>query len=141
MQRIIYLCIILIVTLNNSLFACSCSKERSIEEEFAGVDIVFTGKVIKIEQSDDSYMGSASDVRFEVLKPYKGTTDRVITVRTSRYDISCGYSFEEGKQYLVYAYFQHGRLAASSCSRTGKLSERLQDLELLNRINSSPASK
>jgi hypothetical protein len=40
----------------------------------------------------------------------------------------CGYNFEKGKKYLVYASEHRGRLYAGICSRTRLLSEAAEDL-------------
>lgn len=63
-------------------------------------------------------------VRFEILEAYKGidANDSLLVTRAS--SSMCGYSFEAGKQYLVYARrFPEGTLGTGLCSRTADAQE------------------
>jgi hypothetical protein len=51
-----------------------------------------------------------------------------LEVNTPRDGATCGYPFEEGQEYLVYAYGKQG-LVVDSCNGTRRLTEAQADLE------------
>lgn len=55
-----------------------------------------------------------SEVRFEVLRVWKGVRSAEITVADTESD--CRYGFQVGKEYLVWANDSGGRLLTSTCS-------------------------
>ena len=107
--------------------ACMCSMS-SVESAFAGADVVFIGKVIKITPVKEASVGllmkesgtlellknprweksvyKARSVTLEVSDAFKGVTSQTIEVLTSVYDggATCGVNFRLGESYLVYAY-------------------------------------
>ena len=107
--------------------ACMCGIS-SVEGAFAGADIVFVGKVIKITPVKEASVGllmkesgtlellktprweksvyKARSVTLEVSEAFKGVTTKTIEVLTSVYDggATCGVNFRLGESYLVYAH-------------------------------------
>jgi hypothetical protein len=134
MKRYIIPLIFLIALSNNFLYACSCSSPQSPEKEFLSADVVFTGKVVKIEQANNLAGELVINATFEVIKPYKGSNDKLITVNTAPHGKSCGISFEQNKQYLVYASINLGKLSANSCGRTSELERSAEDLKVLDSV-------
>jgi hypothetical protein len=60
---------------------------------------------------------------FWVEESWKGINSRTITVSTGPTGGICGYEFEKGEEYMVYAYKGDGDgLITSLCTRTKKLS-------------------
>jgi hypothetical protein len=81
-------------------------------------------KEIANQEIDGTY---GLDVTFDVRTAWKGVRDSVVTVRTGFGGGDCGFPFEEGRQYRVYAfrgadatvYYEQGPwLSTSICSRT-----------------------
>ena len=60
---------------------------------------------------------------------WKGPEQDTLEVRTPRYEASCGYSFKEGQEYLVYA--EGKKMKVTYCGRTTLLSKASADLEVL----------
>ncbi|MBM6616230.1 hypothetical protein [Bacillus suaedaesalsae] len=114
-------------------FACSCMAPGSVEEEFSKVNAVFSGKVIRIEESSPSSPDDFMPVKvvFEVKNTWKGTQDSEVAVFTGTDSASCGYSFVQGKNYLVYATESEGKLITSLCSITKPLAAADKDLSIL----------
>jgi hypothetical protein len=99
----------------------------SVEGAFAGADVVFVGKVIKITSVKEASVGllmkesgtlellktprweksvyKARSVTLEVVEAFKGMTTKTVDVLTSLYDggATCGVNFRLGESYLVYA--------------------------------------
>ena len=53
---------------------------------------------------------------FQVDRAWKGVSEDTVTVRTSTQGAACGYFFNEGKSYLVYAFGDEHSLSTGSCS-------------------------
>ncbi|MEW5840013.1 MAG: hypothetical protein AB1753_03330 [Thermoproteota archaeon] len=90
-------------------YACSCIEPGPPAQALAESDRVFVGKVLSVESANNG-----RTVTFEAERAWKGIDSRAVTLNTASSSASCGYDFEEGKEYLVYA--QKGEV--SLCSRT-----------------------
>ncbi|WP_020473565.1 hypothetical protein [Zavarzinella formosa] len=80
-----------------------------------GSSAVFLAEVVKVET-----LGQMSTVTLKAERWWKGGESAEITVSTSKSGASCGYGFEKGKKYLVYAHAEPKEklLHVSLCSRT-----------------------
>ena len=101
-------------------YACSCVDPGSPSEALADSAAVFSGRVVSIDRS--RVKQSSADpliVEFEVMTVWKGPADRRMHVTTPVNSASCGYSFLEGAEYLVYSW---NGSEVYMCSRTRGLS-------------------
>ena len=121
--------------------ACSCLPPPPPAEAFAGAGAVFTGTVEIIDDPSarrgDGKFSSASPVfvRFGVDLAFKGVHGAQAVVRTARSSASCGYSFDVGGRYLVYATAAAGgELGVSLCSRTRPVDRAAEDLAALEQL-------
>ena len=128
--------LLLVVSLvcgTDTSFACTCAPARSAAQELERATAVFSGEVIEIRrhrQAADIFAGV--EVMFRVERVWKGVESRTVSVFTAQSSATCGYSFREGRTYLVYAHGNaEGRLSASICSRTRRLRDARADLEEL----------
>jgi len=116
-------------------FACSCAMPPPPGEALAQAAAVFAGTVtaIDIPVSPDGSVGSADPVTvtLDVSRTWKGPTHAWLQVTTVRSDASCGYPFERGQAYLVYAGGDDTLLAVSTCGRTRMLTNAGEDLAAL----------
>jgi len=118
--------------------ACDCHYAGTPCKAFANTPTVFVGRVTRIVPIDLK-MATGIDykdrlVSFDVERSYRGLTTKTAEV-LSGWNSDCGYRFQEGVRYLVYAYphSSTGRLTTSICTRTGLLSEASEDLEYLDK--------
>lgn len=119
--------------------ACSCgmpagSPERVAEQALSGSSAVFSGEVVDIDWPLLPVSSAAPEtVTFRVSEVWKGPERRTLEVKTAVSDASCGYPFDAGESYLVYAYDDGagGVASASLCSSTKPLSDAGADLEAL----------
>lgn len=135
-MRLILCCLILAGTLamdTDIAFACSCVIPGPPEAELARSVAVFSGIVVDRHEPGGLLVSSADPVRvtFEVYAVWKGPAYSTITITTARSGASCGYTFEEGQEYLVYAHGSTDSLMVSSCSRTMPLAAAEEDLRVL----------
>lgn len=138
--------------------ACSCISPSSLSSLFKDSAGVFVGTVVsgsvilqregfetrerRRRSSQQITLPSFSDsmkarrLEIEVKESWKGPeVHKVVTVFTSRTDGECGYPFELGKTYLVYAYQHEGDYVVSLCSRTRSLEKAYFDLKYLRGLS------
>jgi len=115
-------CFLVIVFSSQKAFACSCLGRNTPVTEYKQVDAVFVGTVSKLGRRDSTF----SDLRasFTISEGLKGAGSENIDVYTSSQGTACGFPFEEGSTYLVYAHRdpQTKELSTSICGRTRTLS-------------------
>lgn len=110
-----------------SAFPCSCSLDDSSAcAAAARSDSIFVGTPVSMEK-----VGSYRRFQFAVETAIQNVERKIVEVTTAPDSAACGYPFEIGMKYLVYASQAAGSYAVSLCSRTGPLESRHNDLELL----------
>jgi hypothetical protein len=120
----------LVVLLPDCASACSCylkfgiTEQERAERELDRATSVFAGEVVKLKKG----VGT-NKVSFRVAEVWKGPEQETLEVRTPRYGMSCGYSFKEGREYLVYA--EGKKMNVTYCGRTTLLSKASADLQVL----------
>ncbi len=106
---------------------------RLPSEELANANAVFTGKVI-VQKTKQGLTFSSTDpveVSFVVSQVWKGDIPTEVIITTARDSASCGYTFEDGEEYLVYANGEIDALNVSLCSRTAVLANAEADVREL----------
>ena len=89
--------------------ACSCVRPGSPSEELAQSSSVFAGRVVSVREFNDpnaTHDYSSTDpttVEFEVDTIWKGPYNETIYLTTARSEASCGFTFDEGEEYIVYS--------------------------------------
>ena len=119
--------------------ACSCGPRPSPSGAYHSSTVVFSGKVVAIRGFDIPAWGTYSSadrgtIEFRVSTVWKGPAYETMSVTTLRDSASCGYPFEEGREYVVYAYahgFLEGPPTVSYCSRTRSFDQAQEDLKWL----------
>jgi hypothetical protein len=112
---------------------CTCPAKPPALEALARSTAVFVGTVVSSRPAkDDSGSGLwpvARLVRFEVQSVFKGAIPPEASVLTGASGGDCGWPFEVGHTYLVYAVAgTAGNLATTLCTRTALLSRAGSDL-------------
>lgn len=109
--------------------ACSCI-ELTPAEAFERADAVFVGEVTAFKVRSGLFGKSSIDpttVQFAVSEVWKGPRQESMTIRTVRSEVSCGFEFDEGLKYLVYA--RDGQTGL--CDRTALTIRASGDLDAL----------
>ena len=104
---------VLLMTFQCDALACSCIGEITVKKEIKRSDAVFTGSVISIERFTvrDTLLGtdhvvstSFNRVKIKITSIYKGELrSETVDVITGIGGGDCGFAFEKGKEYIVYA--------------------------------------
>ncbi len=112
--------------------ACQCMPTHDPAIEYGQVDAAFQGVVINISPSTSPYY---LDVLVAVTGYWKGAVVTFMHVYTGEFDGSCGYTFEVGQAYLIYAMNSTDECCpgvfTSICNRTRFLSSASADLAFL----------
>ena len=114
--------------------ACSCVRPGSPSEELAQSSSVFAGRVVSVREFNDpnaTHDYSSTDpttVEFEVDTIWKGPYNETIYLTTARSEASCGFTFDEGEEYIVYS---RDGSTVSLYSRTALLENAEADLNEL----------
>jgi hypothetical protein len=101
--------------------------EVALEEAHA----VFAGEVVSIEPVDDDPSEQFDAVTFAVDRTWKGVESSPVTIETHQDEGICGYPFEQGESYLVYAYGADAFMTTALYHRTTQLDRADEDLEVL----------
>ena len=126
--------------------ACTCmSPKRPACEVYWQTAAIFVGRVVTIQAEEAPSNTGANDltstvssqqdmarvVIMEVLEDWQGVDgEKRVEVRTGAGGGDCGFDFEDGETYVVYANRarQTSRLETGICSRTAKLEDAAIDL-------------
>lgn len=117
-------------------YACSCADPGTPENGLERADAVFAGRVLEVKEQRTLRGFLSKTVWFEVERTWKGMDDSQVIVRTGSGGGDCGYHFQQGHEYVVYAsmsgmYGGEDELTAIICSRTSELAQADEDLQWL----------
>lgn len=155
MRYILAFALLLFASMPMDATACSCARS-GVQQELDQSARVFLGRVASVEPRtprmdkgwltatmgwikrmvDASQPVSQTDfpynrVTFSVSETFKGSLVNYLIVTTAADSAACGYKFEAGKEYVVYAHGTDESLRVSLCSRTGPLSDSSTGLSVL----------
>jgi hypothetical protein len=117
---------------------CLCASDASnqptvlvaaVEE----MDAVFTARVTRTARvrGPEHWL----ETTLEIEARWKGEEAKRVRVRTPWFAALCGFPFEHGKRYLVYAVIEDdGRLYTDACTRTKLLEQAEEEVMQLDRI-------
>ena len=127
----------------SNVLACSCvpqgseSIETQVKQAYTNSAAVFVGEVVEVVKKPDGY---SVEVKFRNVKSWKSELQDKITISTGQGSGDCGYKFEVGKKYLVYADGERNNLKTNICTRTSAF-ESNKDVAFLNKIKKIKKSK
>ena len=139
MKKYIYILLFLPVLMLASVemsYACSCMLsleplKKQVQSAFSSAAVVFSGEVFEIKDSPTNEYEML--VKLKVNYVWKGESTREITINTAKDSSMCGYNFEVGKIYLVYAYGLKDDFSTTNCSRTSTFSPK-GDVKYLDKL-------
>jgi hypothetical protein len=111
--------------------ACRCM-EGSVQDHVHAASAIFEARVLEVSTERSADTDSEVLVaHMQVVQQYKGDAVENLLVRTPSSSAGCGYDFEVGHGYLVYAAAQDGVLATQLCSGTKAIEDAGADLNVL----------
>lgn len=123
--------------------ACSCAGTGPACSEAVHPEnvAIFVGTVVSIAEAQpptNPQSGGMLEVTLAVEEPFKGVTTKEISITTDRSEAACGFPFEKGQKYLVYASEYERKLYTSICQRTMSIRYAEKDLKYLRAFESAP---
>lgn len=120
---------------SSTVHACSCAQPLTVEEELNRSEAIFAGRVLEVREHNSNGYRTKSAL-FDVSQIWKGGPESQIIIYTGSGGGDCGYHFEKGKEYLVYAkqstmYGNKDQLVTIMCDRTNILAQAQDDLTIL----------
>lgn len=154
------MCVVIVISFFSnptSVYACSCEAGVTLSTDYERHDAVFTGKVFRIVDNYYPVFSTLDNVFqklgfipyffyeggrnfgysifFKVLDSWKGVEQDAVEVDTGYGSGDCGYNFQTGNEYLIYASNAYGiegnYWVTGICGRTALLSDANEDLEYL----------
>ncbi len=103
---------VVILTASGPAWACTCVSLTK-PQLATRAQVIFTGKATSVAMS-----GSMLVTTFLVQTGYKGEVPAELTITSGAKGATCGYRFEQGARYTVFAVRSGGHLTTSLCSGT-----------------------
>src|SRR5262245_16435278 len=117
--------------------ACTCVPALAPCAQFWKVSAVFVGTVRDIQPVEGSPVTKL--VSFDVEQAGRGIAGKRVTVEAAvQTGSNCGYTFQLGERYVVYARGSDGRLTTDMCSGTKLVSDAIEDLAFLKEVAGQP---
>ncbi|CAN5645100.1 hypothetical protein BH23GEM6_BH23GEM6_19490 [soil metagenome] len=115
---------------------CSCLELPEARVALASAEAVFLGTVTGIDEIVSARAGEAlpgREVTLRIHAAWKGVDEASasVVVRTGHGAGDCGFDFERGTAYLVYAHDSGEGLSTSICTRTIAARSAQSDFEVL----------
>lgn len=134
---------LVLAALGQPAAACSCAYILGQDHacvSYPNTSAVFSGRaasVSVVRGNEEAWGPRHRVVRFEVLEGFSGVDGTTVDVVTGMGGGDCGFEFETGKSYFVYARrLEDGSLSTSICSRTRPLDQAAADLDHARRVAS-----
>ena len=116
--------------------ACSCAAPASPEEALARASAVFSGEVTEITRPLLDRIGLTAsgthEVKFRVIKAWKGVAGPEFVVRTQLTGEACGYTFALGGAYLVFVREILPGIETGICTGTRDLADADAEVRVLD---------
>lgn len=113
-------------------YACSCVRPADAAAAARAARAFFIGRVERIRPAPATQFGPQVTVTLSVERQWKGNVGRSVVVGSPEHTSACGFPFEAGRTYLVFAaQSDDGRLGVHLCSRSGLLSHSFRDAAAL----------
>ena len=111
-----------------SLASPKCG-DTTVSERLKSSTAVFTGEALEVRPIEHLL-----EIRFKISEAFKGTANAT-EIRVFTYPISMETpNFEPGHTYLVFAHKSEGKLMASGCAGTVKISHAKQEISKLRKL-------
>lgn len=117
--------------------ACTCMPSGPPCEAAWQTDAIFRARVVSVTRGPaQGNTPGARIVRMQIVEAFTGVQGERLDVTTASDGAMCGYDFEAGRDYVVYARSSVSGFTTSICSRTRPVEEAGDDLSYLRALAS-----
>lgn len=123
--------------------ACSCMSPGTPCESYGTANAVFVGTAVSVRELERPKPGETETwyyeraFKFTVEQSYLGIDGTEVEILTGSGGGDCGFQFQIGGRYLVYAHSYQNRLSTSICTRTKSFASANEDLAFLGNLSSA----
>lgn len=128
--------VVLVVGSPYEAHACTCLAPGPVAQEFEEASAVFVGSVVEGQREERTLK-----LKMAIHGSWKGVDVGEVELWTAQDTAACGYPFEQGRRYIVYAAEAEGRLWASLCSRTRQLQGSEEESRVLDEVSGVEVSR
>ncbi len=139
----------------SAVMACMCGGGGGTPcDGYGKAAAVFVGTVTRVRESEQYKGKDVAEIRklgdsgeldwgpmaykFSVEQAYLGVAGSEVEIFTGRGSSDCGFTFQTGQRYLVYAQRYKDKLITSTCMRTKPFNEASEDIAYLGTLSSAP---
>jgi hypothetical protein len=97
--------------------ACSCLPIEDVTKEFDKYAVIFLGEAVEERAAGEH----SREAAFRVAQVWKGQRAKRLTVGSASQAAACGYPFQAGRHYVVFAHATRATLSTNSCSPTARM--------------------
>lgn len=132
----------LLVT-SSAAHACSCMTPGTPCESYGTANAVFVGTAVSVRELERPKSGDVDTwhyqraYKFSVEQSYLGVEGTEVEIVTGSGGGDCGYQFQIGTRYVVYAHSYQDRLSTTICTRTRTVTSAGEDLAFLRNLSSA----
>jgi len=130
MKRLAAIVMAVFFTAAIAAHACSCI-ERTLPQEVAETQAIFTGKVTKLEVVKVNDGVSVIEATVVPERVFKGSVPKTVVFITSDGCCYCAPWFDIAHDYLFYAILLNGKLQTNACTRTKLLAKAKEEIQYL----------
>jgi hypothetical protein len=134
-RLIVFACVFILIATSKSV-ACSCNDAPNPPcRSYSETPLIFSGEVtdfVPIEKNPTGFENRKAV--FKVQNVFKGEVSKEIIIYTGDGGSDCGFPFQVGKKYLVYAYGENDVFVTSYCTRTNYLADAGEDLSFFETV-------
>ena len=131
----------LLLLIQIDVFAYSCGNilqtlEQEIKGRLKASKAVFAGEILKISETSQRPDVTRPEVavKIRLKEVWKGQLTKEVIINTPDNSAACGYSFEVGKSYLVFADSRKGKIFSTGlCSGNRLLETATEELKILGK--------
>jgi hypothetical protein len=147
----VFLAVMVLPFFAERISACSCIHHITVCEAYQTYSAVFVGKVLDSKRISAQYeypdtLGNKKTFtlyskvyRISIEQVFKGVKGSEIELTTNDNGSDCGYPFNVGERYLIYAHFVDtaNQYTTSVCTRTKLYSKASEDLDYIRNLPES----
>jgi hypothetical protein len=135
--------LVALVVFSGEARACTCAGGAPPCQSYWQASAVFVGQVVGVSTvgaeegaGESKYKYKRRSFRFAVERALRGVRGTSVEVLTGQGGGDCGYDFERGERYVVYAHLdeKQGRLSTSICTRTRPVAGAGEDLRYFDAL-------
>ncbi len=132
--------LVIIFATSSQIKACSCSWNPNPPcRAYGQADLIFDGIVLAVDRvRTNTNFPLRRRAKIKVLRSYKGNSESLVYVYTGDGRSDCGFKFNKGTRYLIYANSYEGFITTSKCGRNTEFKAAKEELAYLTSWSSLP---